>query len=42
MMQLVFNKSQKTKILRSFEASTSDLAQSRLSFSSKMLEDFLA
>jgi hypothetical protein len=39
--QRVSNKSPETKILRSSEASASDLAQSRLSFLSEMLEDFL-
>jgi hypothetical protein len=39
--QLVSNKSLETKILCSSDASASDLAQSCLSFSSKMLEDVL-
>jgi hypothetical protein len=39
--QLVSNKSPETKIFRSSEASASDLAQSCLNLSSKMLEDLL-
>jgi hypothetical protein len=39
--QLVSNKSPETKILCRSDASASDLAQSRLSFSSEILEDVL-
>jgi hypothetical protein len=39
--QLVFNKSPRSKILCSSDASALDLAQSCLSFPSKMLEDVL-